>query len=298
MDVAAVSQILTSVGSIATAGTIVSGFVLYQQGKRDAYVTKLRTTVTQLRSDVSRLDGLISYELANEIASSVVYSREMECPLQEIWEEWFEGQNPKSMEDFKTYLKRQFPPVTVAANSRLQKSHEELLAALELNGESLRFSYPGLFRIVSADKTLFRNIVAKARLLAHDNSVWEDQLLPGCFEKHDQIRSVDKLKAIILTNFVATMGTWFKKGQADINDLLEITQICANSYLSLSDKKILQASAQERSAKLDTLPERSTLIEDLDDAETALKRWMPQDTITKYNQHVTRLKQRMEMSEA
>ena len=65
---------ITAFGTIIAAGSIISAFLMYKMQKRDEYLTRVRDSLQLLSNDMTELDSLLNYELAYEMASSLVFS--------------------------------------------------------------------------------------------------------------------------------------------------------------------------------------------------------------------------------
>ncbi len=234
--------------------------------------------------------------MAHEIASALVYSKELEQPLAEVWLDWL--QKPEATpEEFSRYLREAFPPISISIHTRLLSSCDELIDELAIDGSFLQADYPALYRIVDSAGTLLRNIIQGVKKAARDNEAWESSALPGAFQLRDKIHELEHLKTVLLMNWTRELNELLKHAQPDVDEIISLTDCCISAYLAEPDRDLYALSKKEKSVSLIPTSQTKKLTEDLRQAEKSLRKWLPEGTLSEVNGQIARIEERAEEEE-
>src|ERR671911_1206536 len=84
-----IPQMIAAIGVLIAAGSLAWGLWSYRMTKLHEYITGLRQTVSDCIATCERIRLLLPYDLAHEITSSVVYSKEMAFVFNELYTKFF-----------------------------------------------------------------------------------------------------------------------------------------------------------------------------------------------------------------
>lgn len=293
MDWNLITAIATAIGTIVAAGMLVSGIRLYQVTKRDEYIARVRQVIAKSRAACYRMNNLMTYEITNEIVSSLVYSKDLELPLKEIYDKEFSNpQQTKS--DFEKYLENEFKPITSAIHTPLLNTYEGIINDLETDSAFLQNDYPGLFRILKSIVTLFSNIIINHKSFVRDENVWKKILLLQ-FDDRLRFDSLDKLKTEIFHVLVVNLLKRLRdRDQPDIDDMLKMLDLTVDVYLSKDEERLFAVSRAERKIGLVPISDTKKITDDLKEAEKCQLLVLNQEQILTYRELMTRVIQRNE----
>jgi len=282
-----VAQIATTVGELAAAAALVSGFILYRISRRDDYVADFKRTLALIRARFHHLDELMTYELIGEVVRSVVFSRDLEVPLKRLFDKFFAAESTAGIRE---YMKHTFPAIAVAVHSPLVDSYESILTEIDSDLANYQTDFPALYRVCLAVRTLLGNMELALKRTATRDSIWEE-LIPEIFEKekakqHDLASFKDRIAQILLGFAHEAVR---EKGQRRINNALALLDMVADAYLALPERRVLRCSRRERGTKMTPVKDTETLTEDLREAEKALKTLLAQEDVLRYRELVTLL---------
>jgi hypothetical protein len=239
--------------------------------KRHEYVTGLRQTVSDCMATCERIRLLLPYDLAHEITSSVVYSKEMAFVFKELYARFFDSKHEASEAELENYLKDEFEPVGVSIHTPLTDAFVNLTYSTTSEIEHYQSDYPALYRVLYAVNYVFIQITKHYRGKVRDVEEWR-RAVRAVFKRHrSRINSPQELQSYIVVHFVTTLEEDRKRYfQAEIDDHLEILNLVAKAYMAKPERQLLRQGKQER--KEDYAPvQYVTTEEDLKEAEKGLQ---------------------------
>jgi hypothetical protein len=216
---------------------------------------------------------LLPYDLAHEITSSVVYSKEMAFVFKELYTTFFQPRDGKeaSQAELEKYLRDEFEPVGVSIHTPLTDAFVDLTYSTTSEIEHYQSDYPALYRVLYAVNYIFIQITRHYRGKVRDIDEWR-QAVRAVFEQYRaRINSPAELQSYIVVYFVKTLEADRKRYfQAEIDDHLDILNLVAKAYTAKPERQLLRQGKQER--KEDYAPvQYVTTEEDLKEAEKGLQ---------------------------
>ena len=272
IDLSFIPESATSIGALVAAGSLAWGLWSYRTTKRHEYITGLRQTVSDCMATCERIHLLLPYDLAHEITSSVVYSREMAFVFKELYAKFFEPEDEEVSEaELERYLKDEFEPVGVSIHTPLTDAFVDLTYSTTSEIEHYQSDYPALYRVLYAVNYIFIQITRHYRGKVRDVEEWR-RAVRSVFKRHrSRINSYEELQSYIVVHFVTTLEEDRKRYfQAEIDDHLEILNLVAKAYMAKPDRQLLRQGKLER--KEDYAPvQYVTTEEDLKEAEKGIQ---------------------------
>src|SRR5215216_3395941 len=262
-----------SIGALVGAGSLAWGLWSYRMTKRHEYITGLRQTVSDCMATCERIRLLLPYDLAHEITSNVVYSREMAFVFKELYTRFFESRDKEEASEagLEQYLGDEFEPVGVSIHTPLTDAFVDLTYSTTSEIEHFQSDYPALYRVLYAVNYIFIQITRHYRGKVRDIEEWR-RAVRSVFEKHRaRINSPEELQSYIVVYFVNTLEAdrshYF---QAEIDDHIEILNLVAKAYMAKPERQLLRQGRRERNE--DYAPvQYVTTEQDLKEAEKGIQ---------------------------
>jgi hypothetical protein len=268
-----IPQMIAAIGVLIAAGSLAWGLWSYRMTKLHEYITGLRQTVSDCMATCERIRLLLPYDLAHEITSSVVYSKEMAFVFNELYTKFFQPRDGKeaSEAELEKYLRDEFEPVGVSIHTPLTDAFVDLTYSTTSEIEHYQSDYPALYRVLYAVNYIFIQITRHYRGKVRDIDEWR-QAVRAVFERYRaRVNSPEELQSYIVVYFVNTLEADRKRYfQAEIDDHLAILNLVAKAYMAKPERQLLRQGKRER--KEDYAPvQYVTTEEDLKEAEKGLQ---------------------------
>jgi hypothetical protein len=268
-----IPQMIAAIGVLIAAGSLAWGLWSYRMTKLHEYITGLRQTVSDCIATCERIRLLLPYDLAHEITSSVVYSKEMAFVFNELYTKFFQPRNGKkgSKAELEKYLRDEFEPVGVSIHTPLTDAVVDLTYSTTSEIEHYQSDYPALYRVLYAVNYIFIQITRHYRGKVRDIDEWR-KAVKAVFEQYRaRVNSPEELQSYIVVYFVNTLEADRKRYfQAEIDDHLAILNLVAKAYMAKPERQLLRQGKRER--KEDYAPvQYVTTEEDLKEAEKGLQ---------------------------
>jgi hypothetical protein len=292
-----IAQIATALGVGIATVSIYSSYQLYQLTRRDEYAKNLRRSILLNQDRCDRLNASVNYELTNEMVNCVVYSKDLEIPLNEIFINFFNPPSTEKEEELKKHIEEFFPSITVPIRSPLLVSYDTLIFDISSDLALYQMEAPGFHRVMLSLKTLFKNIENQIKVISRDEDLWKE-ILVSLLEKKD-IPDLDRLRYELSTIFIAVIQQqYLRQNQENIDNLLEISSIVSDAYLSLTEDMLLKLTKLEKRQVLIPASKTKTIIEDLEEADKCLLFLLDTDAMRKYRELVVRFDERNKSKES
>ena len=78
-------SLVTALGTIVSAVSIAAMFMIYRIGKRDEYLSKIRSALQTLHHHMNELNKLLNYELAFELVNTLLYSKSSQFTIKNLY---------------------------------------------------------------------------------------------------------------------------------------------------------------------------------------------------------------------
>jgi|SRR6187399_582791 len=271
MDWNIASQIATSVGALLAAASLAAGFLIYRINQRDEFADELRLTIAKTKPHVEQLRDMVSFELARELASLVVHSRDLELPLEDLFKYCRPNSTSKpSRDEVEKYLDEYFPAITVPLNTPLVRQCQQLTTSIASDISLYQTTFPGLYRVVSSIALLLANIVNNEKAIARDEEFWK-AVLPDLMENEDRITSLAHMKGVITDVITMIVMTHMKEARTEIALLNQMTNLVFEAYLDKTPAELKYLSRAERKEKMLSTSETGRITDDLREAERGLR---------------------------
>ncbi|MBQ4513273.1 MAG: hypothetical protein II969_09780 [Anaerolineaceae bacterium] len=283
-----VLEFITALGTVVAALSIISAFVLYKVQKRDEYLTKVRDSLQLISNDIEELNSLLNFELAYELASSLVYSKSSEYSLQRIFEICNEAIEQKKNEDeTKELIKNALGIFGCSFQDALGNKYSNLISDIKQASIVFYPDYKGLFRFSKACSTFMTIVYSNyKKLLLSEDALSEliyIHLVKGS-EPWDQFDHFQKSFLDCLVSIVEISR--IEKHQKEINCLLDLVGLVYSTHIELSAKEWKKLAQKNKKITLQPYSDVPTITGDLREAEKCFAPIFSHDAIAKYASQV------------
>jgi hypothetical protein len=297
-----IPQMTAAIGVLIAAGSLAWGLWSYRMTKRHEYIIGLRQTVSDCMATCERIRLLLPYDLAHEITSSVVYSKEMAFVFNELYTKFFQSKDGEetSKAELERYLREEFEPVGVSIHTPLTDAFVDLTYSTTSEIEHYQSDYPALYRVLYAVNYIFIQITRHYRGKVRDIEEWRRAVRSVFGQHRARINSSEELQSYVVVYFVNALEADRKRYfQAEIDDHLEILNLVAKAYMAKPERQLLRQGKQER--KEDYAPvQYVTTEQDLKEAEKGIQYALEHSDplMLEYNNKVDHITMRRQDSEA
>jgi len=276
---------VNAVGAIATAGTLVSGFVLYRMGLRQRASSDLKAVIARVRSSTRLANRLITFDLAHEVGETVVFSRTITFQLLRVWDVFVNAPEPKKIELVREHMNSSFPAVTVPVHCQLVEQIEETLRTVQGDIARIQNDFPGLFRVFSPVTGVFEIVLGQYKRTLQNDEIW-GKMIPEILEG-EEFGSFEQFQHYVLEVFVRINHKFLiDHSQYDIDVLMEVIEIASREYLALNPRRLTNASRRERRTEMKPFGSQVTISDELREAEKALIHVLPTQKMLDYRERV------------
>src|SRR5215211_2308123 len=295
-----IPQMTAAIGVLIAAGSLAWGLWSYRMTKRHEYITGLRQTVSDCMATCERIRLLLPYDLAHEITSSVVYSKELAFVFNELYTKFFQPRDGKeaSEPELEKYLRDEFEPVGVSIHTPLTDAFVNLTYSTTSEIEHYQSDYPALYRVLYAVNYIFIQITRHYRGKVRDIEEWRQAVRTVFKQYRARVNSPGELQSYIVVYFVNALEADRKHYfQAEIEDHLEILNLVAKAYMAKPERQLLRQGKQER--REDYAPvQYVTTEQDLKEAEKGIQHALEhsEPLMLEYNNKVEHITMRRQNS--
>ena len=275
---------ITAFGTIVAAASIIFAFVLYRVQKRDEYLSKVRDSLQLLSNDMAELDSLLNFELAYELASSLVYSKSTQYCLHRIFEICNESiVNKKKEEETKTQIKNALGVFGVSFQDTIVSKYTNLISDIKQASTIYYPDYKGLFRFSKACTTLMRNVFLNYKKLLLSEDLLSRLIYGELVESAEPWDRYDHFQKTLLDHLISVVELGrIKRSQKDVDCLLELVEIVYSSHIELSAKEWHKLAKNTKKIALKPYDTITTVTDDLREAEKCFADIMSHESSIKY----------------
>lgn len=278
------AQIATSLGALLAAASLAAGFVLYRLNQRDAIAAQFWRMIGLTRPNVDELKRMVSYELASELASTAVYSRDLDLPLEDLYRYCRPEAGARPDKDSVTkYLEKYFPVITVPLATPLTRQYQDLATRVAADVALYQASFPGVYRVVSSMALFFRNVLANEKEMVRDEKLWK-RFLPELLEDDDRISSLSHMKWMTGELLADLVMRHMSESRERIALVMEMLDMTFETYLKMTAAELNRVSRAERGEKVQPTSFTQTITEDLREAEKCLRHALTEEQLLRYRE--------------
>ncbi|MGN1097327.1 MAG: hypothetical protein ACI4SS_00335 [Clostridia bacterium] len=287
-------NIITALGTVVAAISIISMFILYRIEKRDEYLSRVRSVLQMLQNNMKELNSLLNYELAFELVYTLLYTPSSQICIKRLYEVCNASILNKTDEETAVNSIRETLGVFgVSFQCELAVRYNELISELKKQSVVFYPQHKGLFRFSNACTTLMRNVFSnyKRMLLDEDyltkivyNTMIKDKNEWQCYEDF-QKKLMDKLISVLEVGRI-------EQSQKDVDNLLELTDIIYYTHIELSDRDWKKLARKNRKTQSRPSKEVDTVTGDLREAEKYFRPIMNRDISNEYTSLVQKIEDR------
>lgn len=284
-----IASIGTTVGAIAAAGSLVSGFALYRFSQTDAFANNAKRILSKSREACQQLNRMVTYDLAHETVNTVVFSPTVTFYLDKVWRKFFNKEDQREV--LEDYMKQEFPPITVPVDTPILRRIDEITKETQSDLAYIQNDFPGLYRVISPILSVLTMIVTHHKTIPRSGDLWE-KLIPSVYEGHS-FESLPDLQYRIQIILVGLLNKRVNEhDQEDIDDLLSLLNMTTDAYLSLDAARLKRMSALERKQSFRPMQSTEKISDDLREAEKAMKHVLSDEQMLKYRELVVKFEER------
>lgn len=277
-------DIISASGSVATAASVVSAFVLYKKEVDNAHITQVRKALQVLYNNINELDGILNAELAYEMASSVVYSSGAQFPMKGIYRICNDAiKNGGDKEKVQNEIKDTLGVFLVPFHSDLSIKYNNLLTEVTTQAIVFNPNYKGLYRFSMAVTLWMRNIYG-----TYKRSLLDEELLSkfiyGEMVKHQtEWKSYDAFQKALLDKLLSLLESMRRKDwQKNVNSLKTLIDMIYSSHIGLTNAGWNTLKRANRKVQAKPYTSTETITEDLREAEKYFRTILSHDECLKY----------------
>jgi hypothetical protein len=290
------SQIATSLGALLAAASLVAGFILYRLNQRDTQADQFSQMIGVTRPNVEQLRRLVSYELGSELATTTVYSRDLDLPFKDL----FAFCRPESgteptPDELGSYLDTYFPVITVPLSTPLVRQYETKTTTVASDVALYQASFPGVYRVVNSMAVLYRNVLGNSKELVRDEGLWK-QFLPNLIEDK-RVTNISHMKWVTGELLTGLVLRHLKRSGEQIALVIQMLDMTFETYLKMTPAELKRASRAERGEKVQPTSFTKTITEDLDEAEKCLRHVFTEEQGDRYRDLLTEFKNFLKQSD-
>ena len=233
---------------------------------------------------MEELDSLLSFELAYELCSSLVYSASTQYCLQKIYFvcNEFIGSD-KSEEEIKKSIEEILGLFGTSFQTQLAKEYNDLISEIKQSSTIFYPDYKGLFRFSKSCATMMRNVFSNYKKILMNEDLITNIIYKELISSDKPWDSYDHFQKIFLDSLITIVELErIKHSQKGVNCLLELVEIVYSSHIELSAKEWRNLGKKSRKITLQPYNAFTTVTGDLREAEKCFCNIMSHDAVTKY----------------
>ena len=277
-------DIITALGTVVAAFSIIFAFVLYKVQKRDEYLSSVRKSLQLLNNDMEELDSLLNFELAYELCSSLVYSEHTKYCFQSIYKICNESiSGNKSESEIKKNIKDTLGIFAASFQTTIANRYNDLITEIKESSIVFYPDYKGLFRFSKACTTLMHNVFRSYKKLLMDEDLLTRIIYNELIPSDKPWDSYDHFQKEFLDHLISIVELGrIKRSQKDVDCLLKLVEIVYSSHIELSAKDWRKMAKKNRKIILKPYGTITTVTGDLREAEKCFCDIMSYEAITEY----------------
>lgn len=277
-------QIITALGTVAAAASVITAFILYRMQKRDEYIGKVKYSLQYLKSSMEELNSLLNFELAFEIASSALFSIENQPSWKGIHSICNNAiKNNHSEESVKKTMQNRLGVFAFSFQTKLVVEYNKIISNVLQNSTVFHPEFQGLFRLSRACSFIMRNVLNAYKCASMNKELLCDVIYGQIIKKKLVIESYEDFQKEILNSYISILETIrTEHHQKDVDRISEIVEMIYNGHISLSSKKLDKIAKKTKHLKLEDSRNIDTITGELREAEKCFRAVISIDESMKY----------------
>ncbi|MBW7573409.1 hypothetical protein [Caproiciproducens faecalis] len=284
------SEIATVANLIASL-SIFSGILVYKIEKSDTDVFTVQRAIIAFRSAVESLNLNFRTELFSEMASYTVYAESMKPIIPQVFKVFkekiaeYQAIEPKKQEEFikaaSEELIKLIDGIPTGLSTPLVIRTEDKIEFLLRDSMPFTPQYAGLERISSTVYHFFLQLLNKYRTICLDLDNWKT-VFRSMIENEIEVQDEELFKNAVCNYLVALQNTiGFQHDQDDIDNIIKITNLTCNAYLSKSTRELKKL--RKSKIALQPFDTFDTYVDQFSEAQKALRSVFSRDEENEYS---------------
>ena len=277
-------NIISAGGSIATAASVVSAFVLYKEEVNNAHITQVRKALQVLYNNIGELDSILNAELAYEMAASVVYSDSAQFPMRSIYEICINAiENNEKKETVQEKIQLALGVFIVPFHSELSAKYNNLLS--EITTQSIVFNphYKGLYRFSMAVTQWMGNIYKSYKQALVDEELLSKFIYGAMITNEPEWKDYEGFQKELLDNLLSLMESLRRDNwQKDVDSLKTLVDMVYSAHIGLTNSAWSKLKWANKKVIAKPYTNTKTITEDLRETEKFFRTILSHDECLKY----------------
>lgn len=284
-------EMLTALGTVVAALSVICLFILHRIEKRDEYLSKVRSVLQMLQNNMKELNELLNYELAYEMVYALLYTQSsLPCihKLYEICNNCIEGQTNE--EESVHLIRSTLGVFGVSFQCELAIRYNDLISELKKQSVVFYPKYQGLFRFSKACVTLMKNVFLNYKKMLLDEDFLTNIIYNTMIHDKEQWQCYEDFQKELMDNLISIIEvSRVKHTQKDVDNLMELINIVYSIHIELSDGEWKRLEQKNRKTQSKPYKEVATITGDLREAEKYFRIIMSRDRSNEYTSLVQKI---------
>lgn len=287
-------NLITALGTIVAAISIVSMFILYKIEKRDEYVAKVRAVLQTLQNNMEELNVLLNYELAYELVYTLLYADASRPRIQKLYKTCNNSISNKNDERTAVdSIKATLGMFGVSFQCELAIRYNELISELKKQSVIFYPQYNGLFRFSKACTTLMKNVFTNYKKMLLDEEYLADIIYNTMIINKNEWQNFEDFQKELMDNLISVLEVGrIKHSQKDVDNLLELIDIIYSAHIGLSDRDWKKIARKNKKIQSKPYKDVDTVTGDLREAEKYFRSILNTDRSIEYTSLVQKIEDR------
>ena len=278
-------DIISALGTIVAAISIISAFVLYRIQKKDEYLSKVRESLQYLSNGIKELDSILNFELAYEMSFGLVYAEPTSSSVDALFvvcNNAIIDQNHDKDEVIRN-IEKVLNIFGTSFTGPLATRYGSIVSEIMQFSTLFYPRYKGLFRFSTTSVRLMRNIFANYKKLLLDEEQVAKLLYDHMVEDCSVWDSVEEFKKVFLDCLISIAEYARRKHhQNDINQIVALVDLVYSRHIELTAKEWNKLARATRKLELLPFGKSGTITGELREAQKCFKTIFSHDDVVKY----------------
>lgn len=285
-------NIITALGTIVAAISIICAFVLYRVQKRDEYLTKVRESLQILSNDINEMDAILNFELAYEMASNLIYTDPVRYSIEslmKICNEAIQDKNHDKSEVIKK-IENRLNIFGTSFTGPLVTKYTNLASEVKQASTVFYPDFKGLFRFAISSVSLMQNILMNYKKILLKEELIAKVIYENMVEDSTIWISAEQFKKELLDHLIFIAEISRKEHhQNDIDQLGTLVDLVYSRHIELSTREWNSLAKDSKKARLIPNKECKTITANLREAEKYFQAIFTNEDIVTYSSLVQKI---------
>lgn len=282
-----ISGLGSALGAIASLLVFFSTYELYRRSRNDEKATLTRSAITRVRTNLKKVNKLLTTELLHELAYSMIFSHDLENILIQFYDKILDPN--ESEEKIKMYIESKVL-FTFPLHTPMTNKIESLLDSIESDSVLFQQDLPAFFRFNHVFRSYYLNYLRAIKKLLSMDITWIQIIQLELRESDKEYTDFNGFKYRIAKILTYISGkNILENWQPEIDIMLRINDQITDKYLSLSNDKMIDIIKKESRIKLKSPQELKTLTDILKEFETGIAALLNTEERLLLKEHLTEL---------